>query len=615
MNRVSRAIFTLLLLFLFTTGAGQEQPNVDSLRKILYSKPSKQADLNLLHSLVENSEEPDSVIKYSAMLIKASLKTSNRSYLQKGYQRYGGAWRRKGNYDMALDYLFKAAKLAESLGQTAILGDVLVEIANTYSESDNSSLAHLYFNQGIEKLRKSGDSLAVGLTLYNFGDDLYENGEIDSALIVTEQARRIFQKFKRPYFESYSIGNLGRIYARKGDIDRAERFLKMALDTLERRKDYEGITDFSAALSDILLQQGDTAKAISFAEKSLEAAENYKLKEDLKNAHYRLAAFYETTGNTEEALAHYKQFVVYKDSMENVETYRSMANLRTDYELARKQTEVDLLNEQKKNQKTIVIASIVALVLILLLALGLYRRNKYIGRTKKIIEREKNRSDLLLLNILPQETAMELKEKGKVAAKRFESATILFTDFRNFTHYAENLPPEELVKSVDFYFSEFDQIVEKFGLEKIKTVGDAYMCASGVPFPSNDHAERVVAAACEMVDFVREAKNLSSSTETRFDIRIGINTGAVVAGVVGSKKFAYDIWGDAVNIASRMESTAENGKINISENTYELIKDRFYCTYRGEVPVKNKGMMRMYFVDCMKDPASWPQNRMQLSGK
>ncbi|SDL34952.1 Adenylate cyclase, class 3 [Salinimicrobium catena] len=610
-----RIIVILLFLLPGFPGIGQERYDLDSLKQIFYSTPSRQNDLELLRAISYGSMAPDSIVKFSDLLIKASLESSNRYFLMKGNHKRGVAWQRKGEYDKALEDLFKAAELADAIDSISSLGNTYIEIANVYSESDNSTLAFSYYNRGIEALRRGGDSLAVGLTLYNFGDDLYESGKLDSALLVTRQARTIFKKYKRSDYEAYSLGNLGRIYARQGQMDRAEGLLNRAIDTLEQYEDYIAITDFAGTLAEVALERGDTLAAIRFAERSLEAAENFQLKEDLKNAHFQLSQLYESVGDSEEALKHYKQFVRFKDNLENVEAYRNMANLRTDYELAKKQNEVDLLNEQRKNQQIIVVASIIALGLILLLALGLYRRNKFIGRTKKIIEKEKNRSELLLLNILPQETALELKEKGRVAAKRFESATILFTDFKNFTHYAENLSPEELVKSVDFYFSEFDRIVEKFGLEKIKTVGDAYMCASGVPFPSEDHAERVVAAACEMLDFVNDAKNLTSEVETRFDIRIGINTGPVVAGVVGSKKFAYDIWGDAVNIASRMETTSENGKINISENTYQLIKEKFQCSFRGEIPVKHKGMMKMYFVDCMKDPASWPQNEMQLSGK
>ena len=185
-------------------------------------------------------------------------------------------------------------------------------------------------------------------------------------------------------------------------------------------------------------------------------------------------------------------------------------------------------------------------------------------------------------------------------AKKFESVTVLFTDFKGFTRYSQNLTPEQLVQSVDYYFSEFDKIIERHGLEKIKTIGDAYMCAGGLPFPSSDHPKRMVEAAFEIARFIEQTKNSEQNGVAHFDIRIGINTGPVVAGVVGTKKFAYDIWGDTVNVASRMESNSEPGRINISEFTYELVKDHFECSFRGEIDVKNKGMMRMFFVESAK---------------
>ncbi len=222
-------------------------------------------------------------------------------------------------------------------------------------------------------------------------------------------------------------------------------------------------------------------------------------------------------------------------------------------------------------------------------------------KTSHIIRGERDRSDSLLCNILPEKTAQELKEAGKVQAKHFESVTVMFTDFKAFTANSNLLSPEELVESIDFYFSKFDEIMEKYGLEKIKTIGDAYMCAGGLPFPTSDHAHKMVEAALEIAEFVDESKKEDPNNLTRFDIRIGINTGAVVAGVVGTKKFAYDIWGDTVNIASRMESNSEAGKINVSENTYQLIKEDYYCSYRGEIEAKYKGKLNMYFVNAKKD--------------
>ena len=201
----------------------------------------------------------------------------------------------------------------------------------------------------------------------------------------------------------------------------------------------------------------------------------------------------------------------------------------------------------------------------------------------------------MLLNILPAETAKELKQNGKVDAVKFDEVTVLFTDFVEFTKVAEHVEPEQLVKSIDFYFKGFDEISTKYGLEKIKTVGDSYMCACGLPTINKTHARNVMQAAKEMIELVKSELNAVDDL-SHFDVRIGIHTGPVVAGIVGIKKWQYDIWGDTVNIASRMESMSKPGRVNMSETTYLQIKDEFPCEYRGEIEVKNHGSMKMYFL-------------------
>ncbi|NJW52495.1 adenylate/guanylate cyclase domain-containing protein [Salinimicrobium oceani] len=569
---------------------------LDSLKFVYTTQAQRQEDPVLLYEIARSEKLSDSVLKYNEKAISILEAADSVDLLQSAYLTAGVHWRLKGEFDKSLDFLFKSAEVAEKMQDYILLGIVNVEIGNTYSESGNFLHSATYLDRGLEFIKNSGDTLLFGKALFNVGDDLLLKGQLDSALVYTEEALDIFKQYDKALFHAYSLGNLGKIYAQQGESGRGERFLNEAIEILEKVEDYNAITDFLFSMAMISSERGEYDNAIAYAERSLQAAQKNKLKPDLDEVNLLLSKLYEEVGNIPEAYTHYKQHVTYKDSVENIAAVEEMANLRTNFELSRKQTEIDLLNEQKANQRNIVIATAIALFLIMLLALGLYRRNKYIGRTKKIIEREKNRSDRLLLNILPQETALELKEKGRVSAQRFEAVTILFTDFRNFTHYAENLSPEELVKTVDYYFSRFDEIIESHGLEKIKTVGDAYMCAAGVPFPVKDHAEKIILAACDMVNFVREAHHKKLDGETRFDIRIGVNSGPVVAGVVGSKKWAYDIWGDAVNIAARMETCSEVGKINISENTFELIKEKFDCHYRGEIMVKNKGMMKMYFI-------------------
>ncbi len=219
----------------------------------------------------------------------------------------------------------------------------------------------------------------------------------------------------------------------------------------------------------------------------------------------------------------------------------------------------------------------------------------------KEIEGQKVRIEDLLLNILPKEISDELKENGKATARRYDQVTVMFTDMKGFTQVAEKMTPEELVSELDTCFIHFDEIIGKYGIEKIKTIGDSYMSACGVPSPDKYHAVKAVMAAVEVRELMEVwRKEHAASGKQPWSLRIGLHSGPVVAGVVGKRKFAYDIWGDAVNTASRMESSGEPGEVNISGATYELVKDYFECEHRGAVEAKNKGRIDMYFVRRLK---------------
>jgi class 3 adenylate cyclase len=214
------------------------------------------------------------------------------------------------------------------------------------------------------------------------------------------------------------------------------------------------------------------------------------------------------------------------------------------------------------------------------------------------LAKEKKKTDDLLLNILPHETADELKRWGISPARSYESVTVMFTDFKGFTRISEQLAPQRLVSELDLCFRAFDDIIERHQIEKIKTIGDSYLCVSGLPKANPTHARDVVTAALEMQKYLNVLKQEKQKhNEPYFEMRIGIHTGPVVAGIVGVKKFAYDLWGDTVNTASRMESCCEVGKVNVSGATWELIKGRFHCIHRGKIAAKNKGEIDMYFVE------------------
>ena len=233
--------------------------------------------------------------------------------------------------------------------------------------------------------------------------------------------------------------------------------------------------------------------------------------------------------------------------------------------------------------------------LFLLLGIIAYRNYSSEKKYNAALSREKQRSEDLLLNILPAEVAEELKDNGVAAARHFENVTVLFTDFVNFTHASERMSPQQLIDELHFCFKAFDGIIGKHNIEKIKTIGDSYLAVSGLPAANANHAENVIDAALEINTFMNQRRQ--EIGEAAFEMRTGIHSGSVVAGIVGVKKFSYDIWGDTVNTAARMEQTSEPGKINISQTTYELVKNKFRCTYRGEVEAKNKGLLKMYFVE------------------
>lgn len=225
------------------------------------------------------------------------------------------------------------------------------------------------------------------------------------------------------------------------------------------------------------------------------------------------------------------------------------------------------------------------------------RLEQLIAERTEELQHEKEKSDSLLANMLPKGTAEEIMSKGKADKRKYNFVTVLFSDIQGFTRIAEEMNPEQLIDELDRFFFHFDSVAEKYRIEKIKTIGDAYMCAGGIPERNRTNPVEVVLAALEMQKYMQQMKNDPSRPAARFwDIRIGIHTGTVVAGVVGHKKITYDIWGDTVNTASRMESSGEPGKINISGTTYEFVKEYFTCDYRGRMPVKYKGDLDMYFV-------------------
>ena len=365
-----------------------------------------------------------------------------------------------------------------------------------------------------------------------------------------------------------------------------EMYLEMAKD--------RGSNEGSGHASN--MPSADLQKAILFMEKGNEMYKFLGATGPLSESFQHLSEAYQLSGNYKAAFDAQAQYIVYKDSVFNKENTEKITRLEVEGEYRRKQLADSLKNIEAKKlsalklQKQKAYTYMGAAAVLLLLGFSFF-----IVKERGKSEKSRMQAEGLLLNILPAEIADELKDRGATTAKHFDDVTVLFTDFVNFTLAGEHMGTEKLVEELHTCFKAFDEIIGKYNIEKIKTIGDAYLAVSGLPVADNKHADNVLNAAMEIRAFMQNRRQQLG--EHTFEVRIDIHSGPVVAGIVGVKKFAYDIWGDTVNTAARMEQKSEAGKINISQTTYELVKGKYSCTYRGEIEAKNKGMMKMYFVE------------------
>ncbi len=383
-----------------------------------------------------------------------------------------------------------------------------------------------------------------------------------------------------------------------------------------------------------LKKDGRPQKAMKTFEQALAAAKNEQNTQLQMRCHLELAELQDNVIYYKEALKNYQAFSrLYRENLiiRNTELTDSVKDLKTEVhsgqkEIKAKQGEIDSLSEEQlkaqlkvqglelQNERAaaklerennrlnrlifIIIVGALALFFIVIEYFRKRRTTIILRDKNEEIAQEKDKSENLLLNILPTTVAEELKEHGKTSSFRYDNATVMFTDFKGFTTFAGQNDPEDVVAMLDYYFRGFDEIISHFPIEKIKTIGDAYLCVAGAPEPDPDHAKHIVQAALIFQEFVRKSahKTFGKGSEL-LEMRIGIHSGPLVAGVVGSTKFAYDVWGDTVNVAARMEQASESGQINVSETVVQECGDEFHFHYRGELEAKNKGKLKMFFVE------------------
>lgn len=513
----------------------------------------------------------------------------------------GAVYNNFGEDSKALDLYFQAQKAAEKIGDSLRLVTTMINIGLVYLKKEATlTKARDIYLEALPIAQAIKDNDAIGTASVNLGEAYYKIGEDSVALKYYFQSLSAFEQSQSGNVP-YTLTNIGRVYSRQHKFPEAlenqQRALKIARD-LDAKPD---IVLALLGLADTYKSKGDLVSAIASFEEARSIAREIGANFEVRDAYKGLAESFAASSDYYRAYTYQKLLTEIKDTINRSSNDNVIVRQQLSFDLDKKEAELELQELEVQKQRLAKNAIFGGLILILIIAFIILRN--YLNKVKinKVLDRQKAEIENLLLNILPAPVAKELQERGQASPRDYASVTVLFTDFKGFTRIAEGMSPNELVNELNDFFHAFDDIVERHNLEKIKTIGDAYMCAGGIPSENSTHPVDAVKAGFEMLEYIT-ARNLlrQASGQEPWELRVGIHTGPVVAGVVGRKKYAYDIWGSSVNIASRMESNGEAGKVNISEATYNLVKDNFSCKYRGKITAKNLGDIDMYFVEPLK---------------
>jgi class 3 adenylate cyclase/lipopolysaccharide biosynthesis regulator YciM len=540
--------------------------------------------------------------------LKISEKEHDSSDIMKDYFYIGNIYKISGIFDAAITNYKNGGDIAKAMNNNEGLGNSFKLIGEIFIQQRNYDEAIRNLVKSKKILLDSGNRRLAAYSALALAETYLYHDQIDKASEMVDESIVLSSKVQNDEAIGDAYLMKGNIGVKKNDPEQAIDNYKKSMTLYIQAGDKWGVADSHLALGRVYssLGKNDTALENFYAayniwnvmgqnDKKIETAQLIVNALQQKNDLHKALEFQD------------KSFAL-ADSIHTFERNRAIEQMRIRFynesKLSQMAAHNDLQTHEMRQQKLLMIASFVIAGLLLLLLGGFINRFIYIHRTKnqlaeknRIILEEKKRSEELLLNILPAETAHELMHYGHAIAKRHEAVTVLFTDFKEFSIKCEQMDPESLIGELDYCYKSFDSIISKHNLEKIKTIGDSYMAASGLPSPNKNHPYDTIEAAIEILQCMEDYKiRQQQNQKPFFEIRIGIHSGPVVSGVVGTKKFAYDIWGETVNIANRIQSASEAGKINISGDTYELVKDQFDFEYRGKISVKNNGEIDMYYL-------------------
>ncbi|MDO8367703.1 MAG: adenylate/guanylate cyclase domain-containing protein [Saprospiraceae bacterium] len=581
-------------------------------------------------------------LEYYQKTLNINERTGHKTGMGNSLGNIGNIYNELHDYPKAIAFYKKALAISESANNLHSVAGNLVNIGNVYTQLQDFQRALEYKQSALKINEQLGNQSRIANNLGNIGNVYIELFDYPAALQYHERALAISEKINDKKGSAEYYTSIGKVHYFQKKYDEAVAFELKALDLangvgslntasqalFNLSQIYEATEKFDSAylayqgyitlrdsINNVAKQKEVTTKTLQFEfSKKEDSLRQHQIITDSKLEQQVLLA-----AKQQQELA-YKQIAINlankEKALQQLAYLKSQADLQFEQSLTREkeeqlslaenekklqatqvslqQTQIELKDKALQSQKTQRLFYVGGIILLSLLSFFIFRNFLNQQKSNRVIQAEKQKSDALLLNILPAEVAGELKETGRAMARQFDEVTVLFTDFVDFTRISEKLSPHDLVSELHLNFKAFDEIIERHGLEKIKTIGDAYMAVSGLPVPNPQHALMAAQAAMEIQTFVQ---NRQKGMTHPFQIRIGLHSGPVVAGIVGVKKFAYDIWGDTVNTAARMESTSEPGKINMSGVTYALLKDKIACQYRGKITAKNKGEVDMYFCE------------------
>ena len=608
----------LLIIISFLGPCVKAQTDLDSLLNVWQDEAQHDSDrVSAYKSYINDGflfSHPDTAFILAQNLLHYGEAHQYEKARAVAYNVMGVSDLNRSDYRRALKYFELSLKISDSIGDKKGIGASIGNIGNIYKEQGALPKALDYYQRSLKIYEETGNKQGSAYTIHNIGIIYSEQGDSLKALDYYQRSLTICENIGNDKATATSLSSIASVYAAQGDYPKALDHYQRGLNICEKIGDKWGLTIITRGIGYVHNAKRDYAKALEFCNRSLVSSKEIGALKEEKEAYDCLYATYKAMGKSNEALVYLEKLQAIVDSLNAAETTKILQQMEFTKQVladsiatAEKERLVEDAHREevrKQNRTRNMMAG--GGVMLMVLAGGLYGRVRYIRRSKAVLQVEKDRSENLLLNILPADIAAELKEKGRVDAQDFDLVSILFTDFKGFTAASEKLSAQELVAEINSCFEAFDGIMGKYTIEKIKTIGDAYMAAGGLPVTSDASVKNTVLAALEMQLFIakrkadRDAKGLPA-----FEMRVGIHTGPIVAGIVGVRKFQYDIWGDTVNTASRMESNGEIGKVNISQTTYELLKadPEFAFESRGKIEAKGKGELDMWFVSLKAERA------------